>query len=232
MKRTLTLALALVCGLFVVDAQPALAQQTFNVDLGYFMPNGQDARVTGDVLNADLDFLDFAIKDFNGATIGGEWLFPVGNYIEAGAGLSLTRRTVPTVYASLVNANGSEIQQELKLRTLPIAVTFRLLPLGQHNAFQPYIGGGLGIINWRYSESGQWVDPTDSSIFNASYAQTGTTTGPLALGGIRFAGSSAAAGFEIRYQKAQGDLTSDFAGPKIDLGGWTYMFTLGARFGK
>ena len=37
-------------------------------------------------------------------------------------------------------------------------------------------------------------------------------------------------GFEIRYQHAKGDLGSDFAAPKIDLGGWTYNFTAGVRF--
>src|SRR6185436_384832 len=72
-----------VCSAFGSLAQPALAQQTFNVSLGYFTPRGQDARVTGDVLNANRNFLEFDIKDFNGASIGGEWLFPVGRYIEA-----------------------------------------------------------------------------------------------------------------------------------------------------
>ena len=49
---------------------------------------------------------------------------------------------------------------------------------------------------------------------------------------IRFAGDSVATGFEIRYQKAQADLAPPFAGPKIDLGGWSYLFTVGARFGR
>ena len=79
-----------------------LAQQTFNVSLGYFTVRGQDARVAGDVLNANRNFLTFDIKDFNGASIGGEWLIPVGRYIEAGAGLAFTRRTVPTVYTKFV----------------------------------------------------------------------------------------------------------------------------------
>ena len=221
-----------VCSAFGSLAQPALAQQTFNVSLGYFTPRGQDARVTGDVLNANRNFLEFDIKDFNGASIGGEWLFPVGRYIEAGAGVSFTRKTVPTVYSRLLNANGSEIEQELRLRMIPAALTFRVLPLGQDRGFQPYIGGGLGIISWRYSESGQFVDTRDSSIFNNSYSASGTKTGPVAMGGIRFAGDSIATGFEVRYQAAEADLAPPFAGPKLDLGGWSYLFTLGARFGR
>jgi len=221
-----------VCSAFGSLAQPALAQQTFNVSLGYFTPRGEDARVTGDVLNANRNFLEFDVKDFNGASIGGEWLFPVGRYIEAGAGVSFTRKTVPTVYSRLLNANGSEIEQELRLRMIPAALTFRVLPLGQDRGFQPYIGGGLGIISWRYSESGQFVDTRDSSIFNNSYSASGTKTGPVAMGGIRFAGDSIATGFEVRYQAAEADLAPPFAGPKLDLGGWSYLFTLGARFGR
>ena len=56
--------------------------------------------------------------------------------------------------------------------------------------------------------------------------------GPLALGGVRFASDSFSVGGEIRYQKADADLSDDFAAPKLDLGGWTYQFTLGFRFGR
>ena len=232
MSRQLWLVLALVCSSVALDARTVLAQQTFNVSLGYFTVRGQDARVTGDVLNANRNFLTFDIKDFNSASIGGEWLIPVGRYIEAGAGLSFTRRTVPTVYTKFVNANNSEIDQDLRLRMVPVAFTFRVLPLGQDVGFQPYLGGGLGVINWRYSESGQFVDTRDRSIFNNSYAASGTETGPVAMGGIRFAGDTLASGFEIRYQAAEADLPLPFAGTKIDLGGWSYLFTVGMRFGR
>jgi hypothetical protein len=52
------------------------------------------------------------------------------------------------------------------------------------------------------------------------------------LGGIRFAGDTAAAGMEFRYQGAEADLPAPFAGEKIDLGGWSYLFTVGMRFGR
>ncbi len=56
----------------------AAAQQTFNFSLGYFTPRGEDARVEGDVLNANRNFLAFDIEDFNGASVGAEWLVPFG----------------------------------------------------------------------------------------------------------------------------------------------------------
>ena len=52
------------------------------------------------------------------------------------------------------------------------------------------------------------------------------------LGGIRFLAAPATAGFEIRYQAAEGELPLDkgFARNKIDLGGFNYLFTMGFRF--
>jgi hypothetical protein len=232
MSRRHWLATAIVCSAMLFAPEAARAQQTLNLSLGYFTVRGQDARVAGDVLNANRNFLTFDIDDFNGGSIGGEWLVPVGRYIEAGAGLAFTRRTVPSFYTRFVSRAGSNIAQDLRLRLVRAAFTFRLLPLGQDRGFQPYVGGGLDVIAWRYSESGEFLDTRDNTIFNNSYVASGTQTGPVALGGIRFAGDTAAAGMEFRYQGAEADLPAPFAGEKIDLGGWSYLFTVGMRFGR
>jgi hypothetical protein len=220
-------------------AQPAHAQQTLNFTLGYFTVHGEDARTTGDILTSDRRFLTFDLGDFNGATVGGEWLVPFGNYFEGGAGISFTRRTVPSVYTCCTASNGDEVVQRLRLRTVPISFTVRAVPTGQHSAVQPYIGGGIAVINWRYSESGDFIDfANNNEIFRDTFVGNGTATGPVALGGIRFAGDHASAGFEVRYQAAKDDLpASEFASgpnpnPRIDLGGWTYQFTGGFRFGR
>jgi hypothetical protein len=232
MLKRLSIASVLAWGALMADATPALAQQTVNLSLGYFSVRGEDARVAGDVLNANRSFLTFDVSEMSGAAAGGEWLVPLGQYLEAGAGISFTRRTIPTVYTNFTDRDGSEIAQRLRLRTVPLAFTFRVLPLGQGSSFQPYFGGGLGVINWRYSESGEFIDFRDRSVFRNSYVKSGNETGPIALGGIRFAGDTASAGFEVRYQSASGDLDNRFAASKIDLGGWTYQFTVGMRFGQ
>lgn len=221
----------------LVSAQPASAQQTLNFSLGYFTVRGEDARVENDVLNENRNFLVFEIGDFNSVTVGAEWLVPLGGFFEAGAGASFSRRTVPSVYDAFVDIDGSEIEQDLILRLVPVALTVRVLPLGQTSPVQPYFGAGLGLINWRYSESGEFVDfQNRNAIFRDQFAASGTETGPVVLGGLRFAGDTVSAGAEIRYQSAAADLGSRFAGlepePRIDLGGWTYQFTIGLRFGN
>jgi hypothetical protein len=223
-----------VCAMLAASARPAQAQQTLNFTFGYFTVKGEDARVDRDILTTNLNSFVFDVTDFNSATVGGEYLVALGKYLEAGAGASFSRRTVPSVYTDFVDTDGSEIEQDFRLRMVPVAFTVRVLPLGQSSAVQPYFGGGLGIISWRYSETGEFID-RNRAIFRDAFVASGSETGPIALAGIRVAGDSVSAGGEIRYQKAEASLGSTFAGlsdPQIDLGGWTYQATLGIRFGR
>jgi hypothetical protein len=220
----------------LASASPALAQQqTVNFTFGGFVPRGEDARVAGDVLVENRTFLVFDIGEFKSATAGVEWLFPIGNFVEGGAGVSFTRRTVPTVYDQFVDDAGDEIEQELRFRRIPIDLTLRVLPLGASSPVQVYFGGGLSIIPWRYSETGDFIDfgspglPVDRGTFVGS----STETGAVALAGVRFQGRGAAGGFEVKYHKADASFQPDddeFAGTHLDLGGWTYQATLGFRF--
>ncbi|MBI2187494.1 MAG: hypothetical protein HYU37_10330 [Acidobacteria bacterium] len=225
-----------VAGAMLAPARPAAAQQTLNVSFGYFTVRGEDARVARDVLNENRNFLAFDIGDFNGAAIGGEWLVPLGRYFEAGAGIGLSRRTVDSVYDRFTDRDGSEIEQRLRLRIVPVAFTVRVVPLGQTSPVQPYVGAGLGLFNWRYSEAGEFIDfQRGNAIFRDQYAASGSETGPIVLGGLRFAGDALSSGFEIRYQSADAPLGRPFStfqrDPRIDLGGWTYQFNVGWRFG-
>jgi hypothetical protein len=214
-----------------IPAQPVMAQQAINFSLGYFAITGEDARADGDVLVENRDLLAFDFKDFNSASFGVEWLLPLGEFLEAGVGAAFTSRTVPTVYNDLVNRDGSEIEQDLKLRIAPVTATVRLLPFGRSRAVQPYVGGGVGFFAYRYSEVGDFVDFTDRSVFRDTFVSKGTEVGPVALAGIRLPiGDAWSVGGEVRYQKATADLSDDFLGPKLDLGGFHYLATLHVKF--
>jgi len=220
----------LMAGWLMLPA-PAHAQQAISLSLGGFAVTGEDARVDGDVLFENRDILAFDINDFNTGSVGLDWLVPVGDFLEVGAGVGFTSRTVPSVYDDFVNRDGSEIAQDLKLRIVPMSVTARLLPFGRSRAVQPYVGGGLGIFNYRYSEVGEFVDFTDRSVFNDRFVASGTALGPVALAGIRFPlGDTFSLGGEVRYQKAEADLSEDFLGSKLDLGGFHYLMTVHVKF--
>jgi hypothetical protein len=226
---------AAIATISVLSADVASAQQhALNFSIGYFVVRGEDGRVDGDVLVENRETFLFDFDDFNSASLGFEYLFGIGEYFEAGAGLGFTTRGVDTIYEDYVRPDGTEIEQQLKLRIVPISATVRILPLGRSSAFQPYVGGGIGIYNWRYSETGDFIDFSvpGRPVFRDTYSQSGTAVGPVAVFGARFPIGNATIGGEVRYQKAEGgDLdTNDFFGPKIDLGGFHYSATVGFRW--
>ncbi|HEY3043525.1 MAG TPA: hypothetical protein VGJ39_05855, partial [Vicinamibacterales bacterium] len=156
-------AVALVSGFFA--APSASAQQSVNFYLGGFTPRAIDARPDEDVLVKNGIFLStlnktrgIDIGEFNHVTIGGEWLFGLTRNVEGGLGIGFYQRSVPTLYTDLVNKNGTDIEQTLKLRIVPFTATVRLVPFGNDQPIQPYIGVGVGVYRWRYSETGQFVD--------------------------------------------------------------------------
>ena len=209
-------------------------KQTVNFTIGYFALKGLDSRVEDDVLLNELQSaqpLLFEVKDFNSALFGGEYLFGVSSNVEAGIGIGFSQRTVPSVYGKLTHADSSEIEQELKLRQIPVTFTGRVLLRPRGSAVEPYIGAGIVAIRWRYSETGEFV-ADDRSIFPARYIAEGTAVGPTVLAGLRAPVGNWAFGGEVRWQKAQGTklLDEGFIGDKFDLGGWTGNFTFGVRF--
>jgi len=231
MFRHVARAAALVLAVVLLTPAVTSAQQSVSFNIGYFDVKGEDSRADGDVLVANRSFHIFDIEEFSGFSFGGEWLFPVAEFIEVGAGIGYYQKTAPSIYADLVNDNGAEIAQDFKLRVVPISATVRFLPLGR-SPIQPYVGAGLGIFPWRYSETGEFVD-ADFNIFRGNFVESGTAVGPLVFGGVRFpVGSAFTVGGEVRWQRAEGEFENpeNFNGDRIDLGGITWQATLGFRF--
>jgi hypothetical protein len=216
----------------VAAPMTAAAQQSLNISLGGFSPRAEDARDPNDVLVNDRSFLDFNVADLSGFTIGGEYLIALGDKFDAGAGIGFYQRSTPAFDRfSEFQGTGDPIVADLKLRVVPISATFRFLPLGHHDV-QPYIGAGIGIFPYRYSETGDFVSSDNVTIIRGNFVGSGTATGPVILGGIRIPIGAVGVGGELRWQAAEGNLPADqqFAGSKIDLGGWTYAFTLNFKF--
>ena len=232
-KTAFTGLLVVVMALSGAATAQAQITQSVNLGLGYFMVRGEDSRDDDDVLIADLQSLLFDVSDFNGLLVNGEWLIGFGDRLEFGVGIGFYQRTVPSIYADVVDSDGTEIEQDLKLRIIPITATAKFLPIGRAGTFQPYVGGGIALLNWKYSEVGEFVDFTDNSIFRDRYVAEGSTVAPLAFGGVRvpFNGDVFAFNGELRWQGGKGD-TSDtgLLANKIDLGGISIIGSFQLRF--
>jgi hypothetical protein len=192
------------------------------------------------VLNADrcidtaflCEPLLFDVGDFGGATIGGEYLIGIGKYVEAGIGAGFYQRTVPSIYEFVTRPDDTEIEQDLKLRVVPLTATLKFVPTGRDAAFQPYIGAGIAALRWTYSETGEFVDAVTSEIFRDTFSADGTEVAPIIFGGLRApVGASMMLGGEVRYQKADAELpVEEFLGDRLDLGGLTFQANLTWRF--
>src|SRR5439155_23546381 len=95
---------------------------------------------------------------------------------------------------------------------------------------------GVGMLEWRAYDTGDFVRTRENDIFQDQFVATGTSTGPVVLGGVTFPLGAIGVGCEIRYQSAKGDLPADqgfangISNPKIDLGGMNYLFMISVRF--
>lgn len=227
-------------------AVPASAQvvQSLHFGGGLFVPKGFDSRVDGDVLVRDAfgqelplypglsDTLLFDMSDFRSGQLFAEWNVAFGNHVEVGAGVGLHGRSVPTIYADLVDEFGGEIEQTLRLRVVPLTAVVRFLPFGQAGDLQPYVGAGVGLFNFRYSEFGRFVNVDTLDIYEDRFTTSGSAPGGLVLGGLRvpMGGDVFGLTLEGRYLFATGDLGDDFLADKIDLGGGQFNVGVLIRF--
>jgi opacity protein-like surface antigen len=218
-----------VATLLLAAPAPAAADHVINLYGGFFTVRGEDARPSGDTINRNLNVFLFDVADFNGGAFGGDWYVGFGERVEAGVGLGYYQRTVPSVYRALVDVGGREIEQDFRLRNVPVTFTARFFPAGRTARVQPYIGGGLGINAWRYSETGEFVDVRDNTIFRDTFRDSGNAFGPVVMGGLRFPmTTNVLLGGEVRYQQARADLDPNvgFLGDRLDLGGFNWLVTL------
>ena len=265
MLKTISSCALVTCLVLAGSAAPAYAQrqapvfgssadvpQTVNFHIGMFIPRGEGSRDITDVLvtNCNRDSItgectylkrldsippDLDLGDFTNVTFGAEWLVPIGRYVEFGAGASFYKKTVTTEYVDFVDSDGTPIEQELSQRLIPLSFTGRVLPLGQSSPVQPYVGGGINLIFWNYSETGEFIDfgTNPPLVFedDETFEDSGTIVAPVLLGGLRYATDAFSVGGEFRYQWAEADLEPGlFSGTKIDFGGWTILGTIGFRF--
>lgn len=232
------LVAATLCG----TPSVASADQLFGFFVGGFFPYGFDSRTGGDVLVENLlppvDPFVYDIDDFKGFTVGGEYLIGFGDWVEAGVGVGWYSKTVDSFYLDSVHPDGSDILQDIKMSIAPISATVRVFPTGRTTPVQAYVGGGINIYKWKYSESGEFIDYSNPSLFplptfRDTFEDEGVTVGPVFLTGVRApVGENFMIGGEFRWQGGSADLDPihQFTGDKMDLGGYSFGATFHVRF--
>ena len=167
MRRTVLVPTLLVAALAAAP-QMAAADTLFGGTFGGFIPRGQDGRTTGDVLTEtfglrngfrtlfDDDGDKDPIKLFSGPSFGGEVLFGIGDFVEAGVGIGYYHRRSAT--ASTPTSPTSTAPRSSRSRgsaSCRSSVTVRAFPIGRTTPVQPYVGGGINFYRWQYQRGGR-----------------------------------------------------------------------------
>jgi hypothetical protein len=245
--RRIVLVPALILAALAAAPPTAAADTLFGGTFGIFIPRGEDGRATGDVLTETFGFRNGfrtlwddvgdtePIRLFSGPAINGEVLFGLGDFVEAGVGIGYYSKSRDSFYTDFEDIDGTEIEQTTRLRIVPLSVTVRAFPIGRTTPVQPYVGGGINFYRWQYREVGEFIDFSDPSlpVFDDAFTDDGTATGGTFLFGVRVPiGRVMNVGGEGRWQGGTADLDPalNFAGDRVDLGGWTAAATFHLRF--
>jgi hypothetical protein len=200
---------------------------------------GLDLRIGGFQPHADSNLFDddsslYTVRKRNwrGITGGAEFSSRIARNFEIGFNVDGYGKKLGTHYRGIVRDDGSEIRQTLKLTIVPVGVTVRLVPTNRHTKIAPFIGAGVDAFFWKYEEFGDFVafpfEPGDPIIAD-SFRSDGVATGFHVAGGLRlFVSDDFGLTGEVRYTAAKGNMGDDFAGNRIDVGG--FGATVGVHF--
>jgi opacity protein-like surface antigen len=146
---------------------------------------------------------------------------------------------VDSFYRDYERPGGGNIYQTLRLRTLPVGASIRIVPTSKRVRIAPFVGGGIDAMFYQYEEWGDFIDffDPDLPIVPDHFIDDGVAFGLHAFGGVRFyVNRDFAVVGEYRYHWADTDMGDDFSSAdpgfvnRIDLTGWTWTVGVHVRF--
>lgn len=231
-------ALVLATSLAGGIATPSLAQSAGDGFL-FHVPHGSwGLRVGFDHAMAGSDVFDFVTKeltlrrsDFSSATLGTSVAIRVTPRNDVVFDLGYASVSRGSEFRDWIDNNNQPITQTTSLRRIPVTFGVRHY-LGQRGraigrfawipaAQTPYIGLGAGVMQYRFRQVGDWVNPQTLAINFDTFESKAWTPVVHALAGMDFAlGRFFLLNGEVRYTWAHGPMRSDFQNfNKIDLSG-------------
>ena len=225
--------------LAVATAAPVAAAQQEQPDFLFGAPRGAFsirggyliASANSDVYEFFSEDLTIENNDFNALVFGIDVALALHPRLDVLVGFEYSRAAVDSEFREFEEDNGAPITQTTELRTVPLtgSIKLYLTPRGRtisRFAFvpskaRPYVGAGAGLIWYRLTQIGDFVDFTDLSIFPGEFRSSGWGTEAHVLGGLDLQLSPKwYLSMEGRYVWADADLTEDFVGfDPIDLNG-------------
>jgi hypothetical protein len=209
----------------------------FGGHIGFSMP-----RADSDLFGMVTRELTLNTSDFRAATFGGDFGVPFASHFAAVVSFDYSRSSTNSESRGFVESNGDPIVQTTRLSQVPVTATIRYYPMKMGESvgsyawmparLNPYIGGGVGVLHYNFSQSGRFVDTTNLNIFTTSLKSSGFAATEHIAGGIDISLSSLIfVNGEARYSWAKANLGKDYGGfHPIDLAGFRILGGMYFRF--
>jgi hypothetical protein len=189
-------------------------------------------RAGGDLFSFFTDQLTLDKSDFHSGAFTTEVGVVLGPRVYLVGAFDVTKHGASSEYRHFVASNAQPITQETHLDQMDVSAGVRLTPFGKGRSISryafiprrvtPYVGAGATALFYDLSQSGQFVDFVDRSIFFDRFASQGWAFGPYAsVGADVQLWKRLYATFDGRYLWLHADLEPDFSGfGGIDLAGF------------
>ncbi len=184
--------------------------------IGRFFPEAK-----GELFDFVTEELTLERNDFRAWNLAFEGGFGITNRVDIVFGFEYMKRSKHSEFRDWVDENELPIVQETSYSQIPITAGAKILliPRGRQvgrytwvpSDFVPYIGGGIGVLRYRFGQVGDFVDFETLEIFSANLESSGwTPTGYLGGGiDIRVAHNTYVT-LDVRYSWAKPELGEDY----------------------
>jgi hypothetical protein len=165
------------------------------------------------------DQLTIERSDFNAPGIAGTVGFTLSSRLDVLFDVEFTQTTVGSEYRNFVDNNRQPINQTTRLNQVNLTggIKVALMPRGRHvgsyawipRTVVPYAGGGGGMLFYRLSQSGDFIDALtpQRSIFYDTFISSGWTPAAHLFSGVDLrVARSVYATVEARYLWASGTM--------------------------
>jgi hypothetical protein len=194
---------------------------------GYYMMRGES-----DLWQYNSEIFIYEPSDLNGFAIMVGLNYHLNSFITFSIEVGGSYAHTYTQYRDYVDEFDMPIETDIELSVVPIEVglKFNILGRGKYigrfdayekNPIIPYIGGGVGMYLWNYTEYGDYIDFANDEIVYAEFEADRVSFGAFVVAGLEIPmGRRFGFLMEYKYLWLKGDLGEAFTGfEDFDLGG-------------
>ena len=240
---SLAIALALALPALPAAAQNAGDGYLFHRPVATIGVRGGYAAATAgsDVFDDVTRQLTLNRSDFGSLTVGGDIGFSITSKLDLTLDVGYSRSSHKSEFRDFVDNNDLPIEQTTTFERVPLTANLklRLASPGRSigtlawipSRFVPYIGGGVGVMHFRFEQQGDFVDFNTNAVFPSTFDAQDWAFVEQVMAGAEYNFSPMfGVTFDARYLHGRGTLGSAFNGyDKIDLSGVTGSVGLSLR---